>query len=185
MSRDVYPLAANAPSSLLHVSNLSCPKNVMTRQRLGSTGLNYNKGYLSFTWHKVQKYAFQGQCSCPVTWIQALPIFLLCHHLLLVFASPLCCPVVIRWLRQPQTSCLHSMGLCKKETKSKENKGGCFSSQHLLFYPCGGDLGGAFPVVPLADHMTTSCCQRDWEEAYLPWHYWFPPTTWTQNWEFC
>lgn len=117
----------------------------MTQQRLGSTGLKYNKEYLSFTWHKVQKYAFQGQCSCPVTWIQALPIFLLCHHLLLVFASPLCCPVVIRWLRQPQTSCPHSMGLCKKRNKKQRKQGRVFLIATSVVLPVWRGPGGSFP----------------------------------------
>lgn len=58
-------LFASDASSVLHVSIFSCLMNVMTLKMLGSTGLKYNKEYLSFIWHKVQKQCIPGWVQLP------------------------------------------------------------------------------------------------------------------------
>lgn len=111
--------------------------NGMILKQLRSAGLIRNKGCLSFTSHKVQNCAAQGEDSCPVTVpeIQALSLFLLCYPL--YFLVLLLCIATWSQGAAPASHIMSSLqGFRPEENKkSKENKGGCFSLQQFGFLP--------------------------------------------------
>lgn len=126
---------------------------------------------LSFTSHKVQNYAMQGEYSCAVTVpeVQALSIFLLCYPLYILVLL-LC---IATWSQGGCHSLTHHVlapGIYARRKQIEQGKQGrvFLVTTIWFFYPGYKGLGRAFPVSPAPpDHMTTSFCKGGWEETYL------------------